>query len=151
MKYKLLVAVGIIVVGNVLIDPLIHVLFPDLYPAAVNVARISLLMLLGKTWAEVLNPYLNAMQAQRYGFWVFLGGLALFLLTAPPLVIYVGITGAAWELVLATTYSGFVTYLFVRRADPELRVPFLSLFRYGRDDIRILKSIALPSRFRGRS
>ena len=146
VKYKLLVAVGLIVAGNVIADPLIRLTFPDLYPQTVLVFRIMLLMLVGKTVSDAVNPYMNAIQAQRYGFIVFVIGLIGWAAVAPPLVLLLGVEGAAIEIAFATALTGLVTYRFAKRADPSLSIDWLGLVRYGRDDFEILKRVALRRR-----
>jgi O-antigen/teichoic acid export membrane protein len=146
VKYKLLVAVGLIVVGNIIADPFIELMFPNLYPETVPVFRIMMFMLIAKTVGDVVNPYLNAIQAQRYGFAVFAIGLIAWAVIAPPLVLLLGVEGAAIEVAIAAVITAFATYRFAKRADPSLSIDWLGLVRYGRDDFEILKRVALRRR-----
>jgi O-antigen/teichoic acid export membrane protein len=151
IKYKFLLAVVIVIFGNIFASPIMVLLFPKYYPASVSIFQILLLVMFTKSFTEVFIPLFNATQTQKYSFLVFAASLVPFIILCPLLTYYFGINGAALEHVISSFIGVLLGYRLVLRLYPSLRRQFGQLFIFDNEDREFWRNLVPVGRLKKNS
>jgi O-antigen/teichoic acid export membrane protein len=143
LQYSVQFDVLMAIAGGAVAYPVFKFLFPDFFPLVLPVFLLLLLRYTLNTYNTVTNPLVEAMQSQRILFIMLAVRRLSYFALSPPLMLGIGVIGAAVETVIVTVILTLVKYRLVARLGLDLRIDASSFIRFDSEDRNLFKGALL--------
>mgnify|MGYP001587005148 FL=1 len=140
VKYSIITFAFLAVLGALAAPVLVYLIFPKYVPA-LPFFFISLTVFWLNGFRSVISPLFVALRTQLFSFYISLLRIVTLFVAGTGLMYFFGIWGAAWEIVATNIVITVAAVLFLKKALPEWRFSFRSLFRVDSYDRKIFADL----------
>lgn len=139
IKYSLWISLLVVPVLWVMAPFLFELAFSEKYIASIQVFRLFLLVLFIYSFILIQRPLFFALGALKYHFYCYLSSIGLYSFTLWLLISQVGVSGAAWALIINGAAIGYLRFYFIRKIKPDFKISIWSLFHFDALDKEMFK------------